>query len=62
MVFQEKYPDMKPGDAERDCIIRVEDSRPCIACGRGTKYIEICTDFAFCSEECLHKYIDDMME
>lgn len=52
MLYDEKYKGMKPVEEARN-IIYGHKERPCIICGRMTRYIEINYEAHFCSEECL---------
>lgn len=59
MKFSERYPDMKPIDDEQDGIICGTSLHPCFVCGDPTKYIEICAEAHFCSDECMKAYYDE---
>lgn len=35
-----------------DSIIVVQTEQPCMVCGRLTKYLDICSEQHFCSDDC----------
>ena len=60
MKFALKYPNQKVGDlANEDDMILGRNELPCVICDEPTRFVNICSEGRFCSEECLRKFWDD---
>lgn len=55
MKFDIKYPNMKYLE-EEEGLIKGKNPVPCGVCGELTVYIDLCSEGAFCSEECMEKF------
>ena len=62
MLFEKKYPNMKPINEEHRNIMRGKEAQPCCVCGRMTTYIEINYEAYFCSDECVNKMDKEVYE
>ena len=59
MKFELKYSNMTPIDDEIDGIICGHHEEPCAMCGEPTRFIEICAEAHFCSDECMKQFYDE---
>lgn len=38
------------------------EEKGCLVCGTPTKYIEVCSESHFCSDECVNKFYEQVAE
>ena len=55
MTYAKKFPQMRAYEDEVDGVFRTYFPKPCHICNRITKYREINSGLALCSEECMVK-------
>ena len=55
MKFQDKFPNMKYLEADEG-ILKGKHPVPCGICGEPTIFIDLCSEGAFCSEECMEEF------
>lgn len=56
MKYAKKFPQMRAYEDEVDGVFRTYFPKPCHICNRITKYREINSGFALCSEECMARF------
>ena len=56
MKYAKKFPQMRAYEDEVDGVFRTYFPKPCHICNRITKYREIKSGFALCSEECMARF------
>lgn len=56
MTYAKKFPQMRAYEDEVDGVFRTYFPKPCHICNRITKYREINSGSALCSEECMARF------
>lgn len=59
ILFTDKHGDSFVRD---DTIMVGSTEHPCAMCGKPTKYIDICYEDAFCSDECLESFTEQLFD
>lgn len=55
----DKQGDMRVRNGE---VLVGKELRPCIMCGEPTKFVEICSEGCFCSDECMDRFYERLQE
>lgn len=60
MKYFELYPEVKPMEYAKNGLLVSKDTKPCLMCGEPSRFIEVCSEAYFCSEECEQDFFEYM--